>query len=349
MVRESQSFDICIVCALYEKARAVLDELASRCTVSFAQAFSRLDSYEYRYTRIQNKKGESLTVLVTWLADSGPLRTSLDLKPLLQEFRPRFAAMTGFCAGYKGKVRLGDLVVAQYAYHYEEGKILIGSDGQTKHVPEMKTHDATTQVIHYARGFEDWKEPVTEMKRRKLKRQEMKDSERPNCYIAPMASGMAVRGDNPFPWLAEYRNRKTIALDMEAAAFYLVLRGFPGIHALIVKGVCDYADLSKNDTYHEYAARASAVYLLSFIQEYVTEETIPRRDKNQNQGRKARVTQSTQQRQTKVHSQQTGGKYSVKNSGTVQAIIQGNHGNMTITFGSGKQDTPCRGKNGAVD
>jgi len=203
MTSESPSFDVCIVCALYEEAKAVLEEIAARCTVSFAPAFSRIDSYEYRYTTIHNTKGEPLTVLVTWLADSGPVRTSLDLKPLLQEFHPRFAAMAGICAGYRGKVRLGDLVVAQYAYHYEEGKILVGSDGQPKHLPEMKTYDATTQVIQYARGFEAWKEPVTEMKRSKLKRQGPKDSKRPKCYIAPMASGMAVRGDNPFPWLVE--------------------------------------------------------------------------------------------------------------------------------------------------
>ncbi len=284
MTSESPSFDVCIVCALYEEAKAVLEEIAARCMVSFAPAFSRIDSYEYRYTTIHNTKGEPLTVLVTWLADSGPVRTSLDLKPLLQEFHPRFAAMAGICAGYRGKIRLGDLVVAQYAYHYEEGKILAGSDGQPKHLPEMKTYDATTQVIHYARGLEVWEKPVTEMKLSKLKRQELKGPQRPKRYIAPMASGMAVRGDNPFPWLVEYQNRKTIALDMEAAAFYLTLRGFPGVHALVVKGVCDYADMTKNDTYHDYAARASAIYLLTFIQEYVTEETMPRRDDHQNQG-----------------------------------------------------------------
>src|SRR5438270_9902260 len=101
MTSESPSFDICIVCALYEEARAVLDEIATRCTVSFTKAFSRIDGHEYRYTTIENNKGEPLTLLVTWLADSGPIRTSLDLKPLLREFRPRFVAMAGFCAGYK--------------------------------------------------------------------------------------------------------------------------------------------------------------------------------------------------------------------------------------------------------
>ncbi|HLG77519.1 MAG TPA: tetratricopeptide repeat protein, partial [Ktedonobacteraceae bacterium] len=44
---------------------------------------------------------------------------------------------------------------------------------------------------------------------------------------------------------------------------------------LIVKGVCDYADRRKDDRYHTYAARASALYALSFIQAYVTQERLP--------------------------------------------------------------------------
>src|SRR5260370_20121377 len=93
--------------------------------------------------------------------------------------------------------------------------------------------------------------------------------------IGVMASGTPVRGDNPFPWLRETYNRNTVALDMEAATFYDALHDFSDIHALVVKGVCDYADMDKNDMYHDYAAHASAVYLLTFIQEYVTEHTMP--------------------------------------------------------------------------
>ena len=172
---------------------------------------------------------------------------------------------------------MGDLVVAHYAYYYEEGKIIREPEGPSRHLPEMKTADPTSQVIQYARGFDGWKEPVREMKCHKLHRQ-LRVTEEPRCVVAPMASGMAVRGDDPFPWLREKYNRNTVALDMEAATFYRALRAVSHIHGLVVKGVCDYADMSKNDVYHDYAARASAVYLLSFIQEYVTEQTMPRRD-----------------------------------------------------------------------
>src|SRR5260221_6097020 len=274
MEDHKQSFDISIVCALYEEARAVIDEFSTRCAVSFTKAFHGLDRYEYWFTMIQNTIGEPLTILVTWLPEMGPTAMAQELKILVQQFHPRFVAMTGICAGDQHNVQLGDLVIASMAYHYEEGKVIRGSDGQSHHLPATRTPGPSDQTLQYARGFEGWKKPVTKMKWQCLKRS-LQQSEHPKRFIAPMASGMAVHADNPFPWLQGQYHRNPIALDMEAASFYKALRACT--HALVVKGVCDYADMTKNDAYHDYAARASAVYVLHFIQEYVTEETMPRR------------------------------------------------------------------------
>jgi hypothetical protein len=60
MEKRSQSFDVCIVCALYEEAEAVLNEFSTRCHVSFLKEFSGMDRYEYRYTSILNSRGEPL-------------------------------------------------------------------------------------------------------------------------------------------------------------------------------------------------------------------------------------------------------------------------------------------------
>jgi tetratricopeptide (TPR) repeat protein/nucleoside phosphorylase len=275
MEEPDHTCDICIVCAMYEEAEAVLDEFSARCGVSFKSAFSQMGRYAYRHATIRNRREERLKVMVTWPADRGPVQTGLDLSLILQEFRPRFAAMAGICAGDRKKVKLGDLIIAECAYLYEEGKVISGPGGQQVHLLETKTAASTSQVIQYAKGFDGWKEPLRAMKRARLKR-ELKPSEEPQRFIVPMASGMAVRSDNPFPWLRERFHRNTIALDMEAATFYRAFGAASHVHALVVKGVSDYGDGSKNDAYHEYAARASAVYLLTFIQEYVTQESMPR-------------------------------------------------------------------------
>jgi nucleoside phosphorylase len=84
-----------------------------------------------------------------------------------------------------------------------------------------------------------------------------------------MASGIVVQSAEPFSLLQQH-NYKTWALDMETAAFYQTLQDFPHIFSLVVKGVSDYADSHKDDMYHAYAARTSAVYLLCFIQAYIS-------------------------------------------------------------------------------
>lgn len=272
MEEQHQSFDVCIVCALSEEASAVIIEFSARCHTSFTKAYHGQDHYEHHFTTIRNMRGEPLSVLVTWLPEVGPTATAQEIRSLVQQFHPRFIAMAGICAGDQCRVQLGDLIIASSAYQYDEGKVISGSEGQIYRQPAMRTVSPTDQILQYVRGFRGWVEPIREMKVQFLQHpSQAVDS--PKLVVAPMASGMAVRADTPFAWLQEHYHRNTVALDMEAASFYFALRTF---HALVVKAVCDYADLTKNDAYHDYAARVSAVYLLHFIQEYVTEETMPR-------------------------------------------------------------------------
>ena len=144
--------------------------------------------------------------------------------------------------------------------------------GQLIHQPEGITYGLAPQILRYIHTFEAWKVPVTAL------RQHV--SEPPRCVTALMASGMAVHRDDPFAQL-QRQHRKAWALDMEAASFYQTLHDFPGMDGLVVKSVSDYADPSKDDAFHEFAAHASAIYVLTFIQEYVTTDTLKRRPRKE--------------------------------------------------------------------
>lgn len=95
-----------------------------------------------------------------------------------------------------------------------------------------------------------------------------------HCRVCALASGSAVRSDNPFEAI-QVPVRGAVAIDMEGAAFGRVMERCPGGEWLIVKGVSDYADHEKDDSYHLYAEMASAVYALCFIEAYVTQERFP--------------------------------------------------------------------------
>jgi hypothetical protein len=59
--------------------------------------------------------------------------------------------------------------------------------------------------------------------------------------------------------------RGTVAVDMEASAFYQHLMSAEHPAYLVVKAVCDYADDRKCDSYHRYGKHAAAAYALRVV------------------------------------------------------------------------------------
>jgi nucleoside phosphorylase len=275
MEQSPQSFDVCIVCALPEEARAFLEVVQQQCEVAFEKRISTQYKYDYQLATIKNDKDEPLNLHVSWLPRYGPQEMTLHLSRVLEECQPRIAIMTGICAGDEQHVQLGDLVVAERTFTYDNGKFTLDDAGRKVHVYDTMTYQLDANILQFLGLFDEWKPLVARLPPPPpeigLKWPEVR------CHIKPMASGSAVRTDNPFEDV-QAPVRGTIAIDMEGAAFGLVMNRHPLTRWLVVKGVCDYADRTKSDAYHDHAARTSALYALGFIQAYVTHERLPRPD-----------------------------------------------------------------------
>src|SRR5262249_8033211 len=147
----------------------------------------------YRSTIITNKKQEPLTLFLLCQTRPGPVSAALDLGTQLQIFQPCFVGMSGICAGDKRHMRLGDLAVAEHAYHFEEGKVVRDEIGTVVHQPEGITYGPREPILQYVRTFEAWRTPVAQ-----LKKHVFHTDEPPRRIMTLMASGMAVRSDDPF-------------------------------------------------------------------------------------------------------------------------------------------------------
>jgi nucleoside phosphorylase len=268
-----KSFDVCVVCALSEEARAFLEVVQQQCKVTFEERISPRYYYSYRFTVLKNNKDELLSLHISWLPRYGPQEMILHLSRILEECQPRIVIMTGVCAGDAQQVQLGDLVVAERTFTYDNSKFTRDEHGRRVLLQDTMTYRLAADLLQFLGLFDDWKPLVRGLKRPPFPPQQREVT----CYIRAMASASAVRTEHPFEDV-QALVRGTAAIDVEGAAFGLVMSRHPLIPWLVVKGVSDYADQNKDDAYLDYAARASALYALSFIRAYVTKERLPQRD-----------------------------------------------------------------------
>lgn len=156
---------VCVLCALAEEAKAVINVFSKKCNVEFEKRFSKSTKCEYRYAIIHNNKAQPLKICVSWLPDKGGLETALYFKPIIKELRPYFAAMTGICAGDKRKVNLGDIIVAERAFFYDTGKFIKDEYGRELYQHDTKTHQPSGNMVQYARMFEGWRSVIEALQR----------------------------------------------------------------------------------------------------------------------------------------------------------------------------------------
>jgi len=236
MENHPQSFDVCIVCALPEEARAFLEVVRPQCEGAIEERSSPRYHYSYRFATIKNDKGESLYLHISWLPRYGPQEMTLHLSRVLEECQPRIAIMTGICAGDAQRVQLGDLVVAERTFTYDNGKLTLDEHGKRIHEHDTMTYQLDANILQFLGLFDDWKPLVMRLKHPPSPPAIRLERRAVRCHIQAMASSSAVRADNPFE---EVRApvRGTGAIDMEGAAFGLVMSRHPLIPWLVAKGV----------------------------------------------------------------------------------------------------------------
>ena len=180
---------------------------------------------------------------MSWLPGYGHQQLIQHLERVLEEYQPRFVLMAGICAGDGQQVQLGDLVVAERVFTYDNGKFSRDQQARAVHEHVVTTYQPNAYLLQFLRLFDAWESLVEGLERPPSPSHQLSRSQ-VRCHIKPMASGSAVRTDRPFEDV-RVPVRGTVAIDMESAALGLVMSDHPLIPWLVVKGVCDYADSQK--------------------------------------------------------------------------------------------------------
>lgn len=117
--------DVLIVTALKEELDSVL-EVEGR--GAWEQVRDR-DNLLYHVRDLPNEQGEVLRVAAAWAGEMGESAAAVRAMGLINELEPACLAMSGICAGRRGKVFLGDVIVAERVFSYDHGKLVAPREG----------------------------------------------------------------------------------------------------------------------------------------------------------------------------------------------------------------------------
>ncbi|MBS0426749.1 MAG: response regulator [Proteobacteria bacterium] len=226
------------------------------------------DSTFVKRGRLRTAAGKYLSVVAASAMRMGAVESAILTGKLIECFRPRLVIMTGICAGFEGKVSLGDVVVANPAWDWTSAKWEVDGDGNQKILPAPdyigidRTIAAQLSMLEEDAGFlstlqDNWSGSES--------------TSRLKIHIKPSASGAIVVADGfTLQTIQLTQNREVLGLEMEAYGVYAAVRAAANPRPLVVsmKGVCDFADPRKADKAQGYAAYTSAGVAFEYLRRF---------------------------------------------------------------------------------
>lgn len=222
------------------------------------------NGFKYCLSNYEVTQGKTITIAIFRQTYMGLVSAAMTAAYAIYKFDPKLMLMCGVCAGIKEKCNLGDLIVFSPVYDYGSGKYAHGHflpDYRHRQIgaeirPLVERMCADTQLAREIKDSWDFHlgKPDTELK----------------IHIYPGGSGAAVITDEAVIDSLKTHQRSLGAIDMESFSIAEVASAATAreIPWLVVKGVQDFATPLKNDTYREYAAFVSAVFLQRFLTLY---------------------------------------------------------------------------------
>jgi nucleoside phosphorylase/CheY-like chemotaxis protein len=193
----------------------------------------------------------------------GSVACALLASRMIEHVRPRFLVMAGICAGVKQKANYGDAVLFSPSWEWASGKVV--AEGTSSYL-EPAPHQIAVPEFVLARAEELRKLDQFWLSSKAYS--PVATDILPKLVIAPGASGSSVIAHEPTSDAIKAQHRKLAAIDMEVYGMMAAAAQAtsPRPTSFAIKGVADFADEEKEDTYQKYAATVSANAIRTFFE-----------------------------------------------------------------------------------
>lgn len=193
--------------------------------------------------------------------------TTVALK-MIENFRPKYMAMTGIAGGVEGTGNFGDIIAADIVFDYGSGKTK-ELEGAAYLEPDYRAINVDSEIKDFLLSTKTNQELFFKIK---SKWKGDKPSTDLNLIIGPLASGSSVVESPQMIQEIKKHSRKLVGVDMETyGVFYAATNcSNPKPKAVFsFKSISDFANPSKNDNYQKYSSYTSASFLRHFVLEHL--------------------------------------------------------------------------------
>jgi nucleoside phosphorylase len=247
-----QAVDFGIVVPLQVERDAVLAYLKGHTRVTDDGVASRT----YYRCAIPLAKGGHYEIAVVMLPQMGNVQAALATADLVNLFRPRYVIVLGIAGAIPvDSMALGDIVIADQIFYYEEQKIEASNvEFRPRVVPvNPELYD---RALHFVPAF--WPSSI--------KVSAPMPNTKPTIHFGPVASGDKVVKTPEFSSKLLQLHPKLLAVEMESGgAAAAALSAVARVGFLSIRSICDFANKDKNDLWHEFAAHSAAAFLHEFL------------------------------------------------------------------------------------
>jgi len=225
----------------------------------------------YHNGHFTKSDGSKISVVVGCDDKMGlPAASSLSMK-MIYTFKPKYLVMLGICAGIKGKVNSGDILIADLVWDYGSGKHVLVKNfwGVKKRIfkPYINQIQLDVHLEGLLKSICSDKKYVSQIQSNWNSSNSQIDTPL-EAKSGPFASGSAVIANENIVSEINDKHGKLLGFDMEAYGVFNAARYSPfgNTKAITIKSVSDFGDSDKNnknkDLLQDYAAYTSAQFFL---------------------------------------------------------------------------------------
>lgn len=240
---------ILIISALEKELQPILEVIDSPLK---PQNIEEVDGRKYFIYELS----ATLTVICTSFLGIGQINAALAVKDAVNYYNVSKVILTGICGGIDREMKYGDIIISDQIVDYELAKIK--SDNVQVRWNVYRSDFLLVQSMRIFKSdswFSYLKRTFPEPKYKK-----------PNIYSGIVLSGNKVIADNKEIKRFKKTWANAMAVEMEASGIAATLYQMKNAPSFVmVKSICDFADSKKNDEWQEYAAYASANFVLNYI------------------------------------------------------------------------------------